>query len=201
MKRRNTGFIALGLFASVFSGSAAGCNDSPFIGSICTFGFNFCPLGYLPANGQLLQISQNQALFALFGTMYGGNGQSTFALPDLQGRAMIGVGQGPGLSSYQQGQIGGAESVTVTQAQMPAHTHTGYVNATSSNGDVDSPSGAIPARMPRSKVYSNTAANAQMAANSVSVNSSGGGQPIPSRDPYLAVTVCIAITGIFPSRN
>ncbi|MFN0038144.1 MAG: phage tail protein [Burkholderiales bacterium] len=192
---------ALALFVSAFSGSAtAACGSEPFIGSICTIAFNFCPRGYLEANGQLIPINQNTPLFSLLGTTYGGDGRTTFALPDLRGRNMIGAGQGPGLAAYPQGELGGNENVMMTQAQMPAHTHAAQVNATSANGNVDTPSGALPARMPRGKLYSNGAANAQMGANSVTVISSGGGQPVPVRDPYLAVMVCIATAGIFPSR-
>jgi microcystin-dependent protein len=202
MKRRGAIIVALTLLASTFGGKAvAGCGTDAFIGSICIVGFNFCPRGYAEADGRLLPISSYNALFSLLGTTYGGDGRANFALPDLRGRVMIGNGQGPGLSSIRQGQRGGAESVTLTQAQLPAHSHSGHVNATSANGNADSPSGAVPARLPRNRVYNSSADGTQMAADSVTVGGGGGGQATPIRDPYLAVKVCIAIQGLYPSRN
>ena len=102
---------------------------SPFIGQITLFAGNFAPRGWAFCNGQLLSIAQNTALFSILGTTYGGNGQTTFALPDLRGRVPVHAGQGPGLSNYDLGQQGGAESVTLTTAQMPAHTHPANANA------------------------------------------------------------------------
>jgi len=202
MKRHGTIIVAFALLATTFAGKAlAGCGTDEFIGSICVVGFNFCPRGYAEADGRLLPISSYNALFSLLGTTYGGDGRTTFALPDLRGRVMIGAGQAPGLSAIRQGQRGGAENVTLTEAQLPAHTHTGHVNATSANGNADNPSGAVPARMPRSRVYNSSADGTQMAADSVTVGGGGGGQATPVRDPYLAVKVCIAIQGMYPSRN
>ena len=202
MKRHGTIIVAFALLASTFAGKAlAGCGTDEFIGSICVVGFNFCPRGYAEADGRLLRVSSYNALFSLLGTSYGGDGRTTFALPDLRGRVMIGTGQGPGLSTIRQGQRGGAENVTLTQAQLPAHIHSGHVNATSANGDADDPSGAVPARLPRNRVYNSTADGTQMAADSVTVGGGGGGQATPVRDPYLALKVCIATQGIYPSRN
>lgn len=202
MKRHGTIIVAFALLATTFAGKAlAGCSTDAFIGSICVVGFNFCPRGYAEADGRLLRISSHNALYSLLGPTYGGDGRTTFALPDLRGRVMIGSGQGAGLSTIRLGQRGGAENVTLTQTQLPAHTHTGHVNATSANGNADNPSGAVPARMPRNRVYNSSADGTQMAADSVTVSGGGGGQATPVRDPYLAVKVCIAIQGIYPARN
>ena len=104
-----------------------------FLGTIKLFGFNFAPKGWMFCNGQILSISQNTALFSLLGTMYGGNGQTTFAVPDLRSRIAVGMGQGPGLSSYDQGQVGGVEAETLLVSQMPAHTHTATAVLTAEN--------------------------------------------------------------------
>ena len=111
--------------------------SEPFVGEIRMFGFGFAPQGWAPCNGQLLPINQNQALFSLLGTTYGGDGEATFALPDLRSRVPVGQGQGPGLSAYAEGQAGGAETVTLTATQMPGHTHP--VRASSSAAGSTSP--------------------------------------------------------------
>jgi microcystin-dependent protein len=114
--------------------------SEPFIGQIMLFGGNFAPVGWALCNGQLMSIAQNTALFPILGTTYGGNGTTTFALPDLRGRAAVGFGQGPGLSNYDLGQSTGSEMVTLTVAQIPAHSHPVAANAAAAN--VQSPSGA-----------------------------------------------------------
>jgi microcystin-dependent protein len=192
---------ALSLSAAAWSPNAAACGSESYLGTVCTFGFNFCPRGWTEAGGQLLPIAQNQALFALLGTQFGGNGQTTFALPDLRGRAVIGTGQGPGLSSVIVGQVGGQENVTLTQAQMPAHTHTAQVKGTASTGNTDSPTGAVPARLPRSNIYSNGGGSDATMATTVTIGTAGGSAPVNVRNPYLGMTTCIALQGIFPSRN
>lgn len=182
-------------------------STEPFIGEIKIFGFNFPPRGYATCQGQIVSIAQNTALFSLLGTMYGGNGQTTFALPDLQGRAPIGQGQGPGLPSYIMGQAGGTTTMTLTTGNMPIHNHaaTGInvripVTATSEDssatnnyignavsdtfGSVASPTNSLGA-----PVVSGTTAVA------------GGSQPFSILNPYLTVNYSIAIEGIFPSRN
>src|SRR3546814_13601589 len=113
----------------------------PFLGQIMMVGFNFAPRGWALCQGQLLPISQNSALFALLGTTYGGDGRTTFALPDLRGRCAIGMGQGPGLSAYQQGQMAGQENVTLIQTQIPTHTH--YISASNADGTVTDPTNAV----------------------------------------------------------
>jgi microcystin-dependent protein len=179
----------------------------PFIGTICMFGFNFPPRTWALCNGQLLSISQNTALFALLGTTYGGNGQTTFALPDLRGRVPIHFGQGPGLSDYSLGQVGGVESSTMTVNQMPAHAHafSGQQAVASTAGTTPDPTGnilAAPASsIPQYAVVGS--ASGSTAAGSVSGTTSpaGGSQPQSELQPYLAVNFSIALQGIFPPRD
>ena len=172
--------------------------SDPFIGQIILVGFNFPPRGYARCEGQILSIAQNTALFSLLGTTYGGNGQTTFALPDLRGRAPIHFGQGPGLSNRSLGEVSGTESVTLTLNQMPTHNH--LLNCHSEDGNQGNPnphvlatSGAAP------PPYSNQAPDAKMA--STSIDPAGGSQPHDNMPPFLALNYCIALEGIFPSRN
>jgi microcystin-dependent protein len=139
--------------------------SEPFIGEIRLFPYDFAPRGWAFCHGQLLSIAQNTTLFALLGTTYGGDGRSTFALPDLRGRVAVSSGEGPGLSAYELGGVGGVESVTLTEGEMPAHTHQVSVNGRAS---------VVPA---------------------------GGSQPHENRPPHLALNYCIALAGIFPSRE
>jgi microcystin-dependent protein len=164
----------------------------PFLGSIILFGGNFAPRGWAMCNGQILPISQNTALFSLLGTTYGGNGQTTFALPDLRGRAPIGFNQGPGLSLYQLGETGGAESITLLASQMPAHQH--LQPASNADQDTNRPNNAVPAK---GGAYSGTSDGSNLDPTSPS----GGNQPHENRSPYLAMNYIIALEGIFPSRN
>lgn len=200
-----------------FSPPAAACNTEPFIGTVCMFAFTFCPRGYAEANGQLLPIAQNSALFSLLGTTYGGDGRTTFALPDLRGRSPVHVGQGPGLSNITLGQVGGAETVTLNLNQIPAHSHGATtnvaVNATlrgiNSSGNADTPGGNVLAQDPRTDIYSTAAAAVDMGATAInasatattSIGNAGGGQPHDNRSPFLGIRYCIALEGIFPSRN
>jgi microcystin-dependent protein len=181
--------------------SAHACGSEAYISQVCLMASNFCPRGTAEAAGQLLSIAQNTALFALIGTTYGGNGQTTFALPDLRGRVPVGVGQGPGLSSIIDGQVSGQETTTLSAAQMPAHTHSAQLRGTASAGNTDSPVGAVPARLARSNIYTTNAADAAMGGSAITVATAGGSQPISLRDPYLGMRYCIVIQGIFPSRN
>lgn len=172
--------------------------DQPFIGEIFMGGYNFAPRGYAMCQGQILSISQNTALFSLLGTTYGGNGQTTFALPDLRGRVPIGMGQGPGLSSKTLGEVSGTETVTLLVTQIPAHNH--LVNAVSEPGDVSSPQGAFLANTGAlDKEYKASGTTVTMNANAVA--STGGSQPHSIMQPYLVLNIYIAIEGIFPSRN
>ena len=171
----------------------------PFLGQISLFPYTFCPRGWTETNGQILSIAQNTALFSLLGTTYGGNGQTTFALPDLRGRGPIGQGQGPGLSNFDLGQVGGAETVTMTINQMPSHSH--GIKATSEQANKGGPGNKLLAADSTLNKYSDTANPPNVTMNSSMVSPTGGNQPIPIRDPYLALRWCIALSGIYPSRN
>jgi microcystin-dependent protein len=182
-------------------------STEPFIGEIKIFGFNFAPRSYATCQGQILSIAQNTALFSLLGTMYGGNGQTTFALPDLQGRMPIGQGQGPGLPSYTMGEVGGATTATLTTNNMPMHNHaaTGInvrIPVTAASEDSAATNNYIgnavndtfgPAPSPTNSLGAPVVTGATAMA--------GGSQPFPILNPYLTINYSIALQGIFPSRN
>ena len=177
--------------------------SEPFLGMIIIVPYNFAPRGWAFCNGQILPIAQNTALFSLLGTTFGGNGQTTFALPDLRGRVPNSSGQGPGLSSYDLGQVGGTESVTLLGNEIPAHTHT---VACAGAGTSSKAANNLPANLsidpvPNSgNVYSNAAPTATMAPTMIPL-SGGGNAPHANIQPYLTLNYCIALEGIFPSRN
>lgn len=172
--------------------------DSPFLGAVALLGFSYAPRGWAFCQGQLLPINQNQALFSLLGTMYGGDGRTTFALPDLRGRVPIGFGQGPGLSDYSIGQVAGQESVTLNSAQLPAHTHA--LKASSSLGNQPSPEGNVLADTGNFDTeYYNGAPTTTMDAQSI--GATGGGQPVGIVQPCLTLNYAICLSGLFPSRN
>jgi microcystin-dependent protein len=168
----------------------------PFVGEIRMFGFNFAPRNYATCQGQILPIAQNTALFSLLGTTYGGNGQTTFALPDLQGRAPMSFDQGPGLSPRDLGEVGGSEFVTLLSTEMPAHNHS--LAAQSSPADRANASGAALAAS-ADPVYSTGSSAGTMHPQAVGFV--GGGQPHDNMQPYLVVNFCIALRGVFPARN
>lgn len=202
MKNARSIMLGCGLGLSMLAGSAgATCSAEPMIGSICITAANFCPRGYASTDGQILSIAQNTALFSLLGTTYGGDGRVTFALPDLRGRSAVGVGQGPGLNPVIEGEQGGSESVVLNIGQLPAHSHTAQLRATSSAGNTDNPSGAVPAKLARSNIYSSSGADSNMGASAVSVANTGGNQPVGVLDPYLGLRFCIAVEGIYPPRE
>jgi microcystin-dependent protein len=171
--------------------------SEPFVGEIRMFGFNFAPQGWAQCNGQLLPIAQNTALFSLLGTTYGGDGRTNFALPDMRSRVPVGQGQGAGLSSYAEGQAGGAETVTLTAAQMPGHTHP--VKASGSPADSDQPEGRALAR-PASHIYT-AEPDTRTVMNADMLGDAGSSQPHGNIQPYLAVNFCIALNGIYPPRS
>lgn len=173
--------------------------NEPFLAMIILFAGNFAPIGWALCEGQLLPINQNQALFSLLGTNYGGNGTTNFALPDLRGRVPVGMGQGPGLSNINLGEIGGVENITLTVNQMPQHSHS--LNGHTALGDTSDPTNAIPANTGAldREYKGNTAPNAVM--NVAAIGASGSSQPVAIRNPYLGMIYCIALTGIFPSRS
>jgi len=181
-----------------FSNLKAFSQSEPFIGQVSMFAGNFAPRGWAFCDGQLLSISQNTALFSLLGTTYGGDGRTTFGLPDLRGRVPMHPGKGPGLSTRKLGEEGGSETNTLTVAQMPSHNHT--VNAVSSDGNANDPSGALPANTKiLDKEYSTGKKNATM--SSIMINNSGENQSVNNIQPFGTVNFIIALTGTFPSRN
>jgi microcystin-dependent protein len=196
----------------------------PFIGEIRMVGFNYAPQGWALCNGQLLSIQQNTALFSLLGTTFGGDGRTTFGLPDLRGRVPMHQGQGPGLSSYQMGEKGGVESMTLSVSNMPQHFHTvsttakANVNlsipANSNEGDTDVPgNNKVLAKMSKGLAsvngYTSAPANTQLQTQSETVDiaintpttATGGNIPVDVLQPYQVVNFIIALEGIFPSRS
>ena len=169
----------------------------PFVGEIKLVPYNFAPRGWALCNGQIIAISQNTALFSLLGTMYGGNGISTFALPDLRGRVAVGVGQGPGLSNYDQGQVAGVETVTLNQTQMPAHVHTVRVSSTTATSMTPIGNHLAVATAATKNAYAPTPAGT-MAADEIS--NAGGSFPHTNHQPYLTLNYIIALQGVFPPR-
>lgn len=183
-------------------------STEPFIGEVKLFGFNFAPKGYATCQGQILSIAQNTALFSLLGTTYGGNGTTTFALPDLQGRVPIGQGQGPGLPYYSMGEVAGTPTTTLLTSNIPPHVHTlnsvrVQVKASSANAGEQSADGTFPATT-TGNTYADTAtANLFTGGTVVSgtTDITGGGQAFSIMNPYLCMNYSIALQGIFPSRN
>lgn len=173
-----------------------------YLGMIIETPYNFCPRNTLNANGALLSIAQNTALFSLYGTFYGGNGQTTFALPDLRGRAPIHPGQGPGLSPYTTGQVGGTETNTMTETRMPRHEHVALVQASTAAGDSPRAFRNAFGITPANKYVSGTTpASNLMNRDTVIIRNAGEGLPYDHRPPALAIQYCVVSAGIFPSRN
>ncbi|MGA9525317.1 MAG: tail fiber protein [Myxococcaceae bacterium] len=170
----------------------------PFFAEIRIVSFNFPPRGWAWCDGQLLPLSQNTALFSLLGTNYGGNGLNNFALPNLQGRVPMGPGQGPGLSLRSLGESGGTEAVTLTQAEVPAHSHALRTGDVSADNDPSSNAALGPA-VPAMPVYAN-AGGATVAMAPEALSQAGGGQPHNNLQPYLTSYFIIALQGIFPQR-
>lgn len=183
--------------------------QQPYYAMVAIFAGNFAPRPWAFCQGQLMSIAQNTALFALIGTIYGGDGQTTFALPNLAGRAAIHIGQGPGLSNYFIGESGGSEAVTLLAANLPAHNHafqsaTGTPGASSTPGTTDLPANNYPATVNgSSNAYSTSPSAATLGVSNVNVvtGMSGNSIPIDTLPPYLAMNYVIALEGIFPSRN
>ena len=172
--------------------------SEPFIAEIRIFAGNFAPRSWAFCNGQLLPISQNTALFSLIGTTYGGDGRTTTALPNLQGRAAMHPGRGPGLSARQLGESGGAETTTLSEAQMPSHSH-GWQGVVNPAND-DEPEDKFVARGTGMGAYTdNSNANVSMDQNTLS--STGGNQPHNNMQPLIAINFIIALQGIYPSRS
>lgn len=180
--------------------------SDPFLGQIIQGGWNFAPRGWALCAGQILPIAQNTALFSLLGTSFGGNGQTTFGLPDLRGRVMVNQGAGPGLSPYVIGQAGGSENTTLTIGNLPAHNHPLNVATAKASLQIAPQNGVLghsidgaasPAALPEIYCPAGTATPVSIAG----IGPTGNNQPFSILQPYLAVTIVIALEGIFPSRN
>ncbi len=170
----------------------------PFVAEIRIFPFNFAPKGWAWCDGQLMPLSQNTALFSLLGTTYGGNGKSNFALPDLQGRAPMHPGQGPGLSLHDLGETGGSETVTLLVSEIPGHSHA--LNAQSEPADLNSPGPTRNlARSSKGFAYTSTGMVDPLAPQAIAPT--GGDQPHNNMMPYLTAYFCIALQGVFPPRG
>jgi microcystin-dependent protein len=182
---------AIGLATLVIASGPSHAQDEPFIGQIDYFGFNFAPRGWAKCEGQLLPIDQNQSLYSLLGTNYGGNGRTDFALPDMRGRIPIHVGSGYSLASK-----GGAESQVLSGAELPEHSHS--LRATTTVGNRVLPGGNVLADDAPDETYRNKVPNTSMHADAVGASPSGAHDNMP---PYLVVNCSIALQGLFPSRN
>jgi microcystin-dependent protein len=183
--------LGLGLFGTP---KAAAQATEPFIGQIIAVGFNFAPIGWAPCNGQLVPIIQNTALFSLLGTYYGGNGTTNFALPNLNGRTLIGTGQRPGGANVDLGEAGGASTTTVGFNNLPPHTHP--LNADSNPGITNVPTNMVPANTLDNDQEYATSGNTVMSPT----GSTGGTQPISTMQPYLGMYYIICTQGVFPPR-
>ncbi len=182
--------------------------EEQYLANITIFAGNFAPRGWALCQGQLISIAENSALFALIGTIYGGDGQETFALPDLRSRVAIHAGQAPGMSNYVLGQVGGTESVILIATQLPPHAHpfvsaSGIPAASSNAGTLSDPTNAVPARVAATNVYAAASTGNAMATFTCSVTTAitGQNQPFALDSPYLAMNYVICTEGIFPSRN
>ena len=179
--------------------------SQPFVGQIIRVGFSFAPAGWMRCEGQLLPIDQYETLFQLIGTTYGGDGQSTFALPDLRGRVPLSMGQSPGTSNYVIGQNGGTQTVTLTGQQMPQHQH--FANAVATGGSSPTPGSSNmlanegPQGITQVFTYAPYDAANQTALSAASIANNQGGQPHENRQPLLVILYCISLFGIFPSPN
>lgn len=196
------GAAALGAAANVFTSNKVNADtntaEEPYLSEIMLVGFNFAPRGWAFCDGQILPINQNQSLYSLLGTTFGGDGRTSFALPDLRGRVSVHPGQGAGLPNYVLGQKGGENNVTLNVNEIPSHSHT--LNVNSAEGNTHDPNGKFLASNSEGvKHYSDESSS--HTAHDNSIQNSAGNQGHTNMQPYLGINHCIAITGLFPSRN
>lgn len=197
---RRTVCVATAMLSLIgLHGNAGAQATDPYLGQIMCGAFNFAPKGWARLDGQILSISQNTALFVLLGTNFGGNGQTTFALPDMRGRVLIHDGSGPGLTSRVIGESAGAEQVTLNNAQLPAHTHTVIPMGSTADATLVSPAQAVPATKSRTTLYA--PGPGTVAMSSILTTTTGSNAPVPVMQPYLAINCFIAVQGVFPPRN
>jgi len=183
--------------ALINNAQMAYAGTDPFIGEVQWFAGNFAPRGWALCDGQLLSIIQNPALFSILGTTYGGDGSTTFALPNVRGRVMIHAGTGPGLTRRNLGDMGGTETETLTTAQMPDHTHT--LRASSGAATAIAPGGNVLASPGRTRLYDSGTANVDMSADSITAT--GGNASHNNMQPYTTLNCIIALVGVLPSRD
>lgn len=189
--------ILLFTIFSLFSSKNVSAQSEPYVGQIMIFAGNFAPRGWAICDGSLLSVNQYNALYAILGTMYGGDGRSTFGLPDLRGRVPVGVGTGQGLTTVVNGQMAGTETVTLTTANLPAHSHT--LNGSTAAGNSNVPTSNFHADTSvLDKDYTSTANLVQM--NPLSIGTTGSSSPVQIRQPYTGLIYCIAIEGVYPTR-
>tara|TARA_R110001599_G_scaffold259423_1_gene459954 strand:+ start:399 stop:1010 length:612 start_codon:yes stop_codon:yes gene_type:complete len=193
--------LAVGGFSLAASAPAHAQVDTQYIGQISAFAGNYCPRNWAGADGTILPINQNTALFSLFGTYYGGNGTSTFALPDLRGRRPVGFGNGPGIGSYAMGESSGSTQFTLTTNNLPNHNHIGTMRAAATQGDTKNPNDNSLASTAGSQIYHTGSPTVNMDVGTVVMNNNGGNQPVYKESPYLVMRWCVALYGIYPSRN
>ena len=197
MKRKHiaAGLAAAGMLLPSLTAPAAA---TPSLGDVIVVGFTFCPRGYMNADGQLLAISAHQSLYSILGTTYGGDGRTTFALPDLRSRVTVGAGQAPGLPDYQLGARFGSESVTMLFSNMPNHTHAAFGTTALPNEETPSGNSLGSFNPAGANIYTSSTPNEPMASGVISTT--GSSHPIPISAPTTTLRYCIATEGLFPSR-
>lgn len=208
INKRITNKLLVAIVAvSAFGGFTVNANNDPFLGEIQVMGTNFCPRGWAETNGQILPINQNQSLYSLLGTTYGGDGRTSFALPDYRSRTPVGIGFGGGnIGDISLGERGGREAIS--ENIIPSHTHTAttttMINASSGRGRTSVPTNAVLADDGADKIYNGEAPDVNLSnqvITSATVIGSASNAPIANMQPYQTLTVCIALQGIFPSRS
>ena len=194
--------LAAGGFSLASTAPAHAQADTQYIGQVSAFAGNYCPRNWGgAADGTLLAISANTALFSLLGTTYGGNGTTTFALPDLRGRRPVGFGDGPGIGTYAMGQSSGTTQFTLTNNNLPSHNHVGASRASNLPGDTANPNDNSLATTGTQKIYHSGAPAVNMDVGTVALTNTGGSQPVNKASPYLVMRWCVALFGIYPSRS
>jgi len=172
----------------------------PFVAEIRIFPFNFAPKGWAFCDGQILPLSQNTALFSLLGTTYGGDGKSNFALPNMQGNAPMHPGQGPGLSLHDLGETGGSDTVSLLESEIPSHSHGLFANSVAGDTNAPSPQVSI-TRSSNATAYSATTNSSLVSMSGNTLAPAGGDQPHNNLQPYLTLSFCIALQGVYPPRT
>jgi microcystin-dependent protein len=193
--------VALGGISLASVAPANAQSGTQYIAQVSAFAGNFCPRGWMGADGTLLPISQHTALFSLLGTIYGGDGRTTFALPDLRGRRPVSDGNAPGLGVYDLGERAGTTAFTMNVSNLPSHNHIGALRASNLPGDTANPNDNSLATTGSQKIYHTGAPAVNMDVGTVAVNDTGGNQMVEKQSPYLVMRWCIATVGIYPSRN